>query len=69
MKIIIVIMLGPKSGQHREKHYSKEGEGITGIVYLAQSPGKMSPTNILRSWVSLWWVIHALGRLESLTGT
>ena len=36
-------------GKHGEKHYSREGEGIIGIVYLAQSPGKISPTNIIRS--------------------
>lgn len=60
-------MLDLKSRKHRKKHHSREG--IIGTVYLAQSPGEISPTNIIRSWISLLRATHTLGRLESLIGS
>lgn len=49
-----------------KKHHSEEGERIIIIVYLAQSPGEISPTNIIRSWISLLQATHILGSFESL---
>ena len=46
------------------RNITPEGAGIIGIVYLAPSPEKMSPTNILRSWVSLWRVYPCTGEVR-----